>query len=151
MYSRRWPTGFSIAHQAGRHFSIIRIQAITTFRPSCGFLSRGSALQLSMENSVQGGAARIPCTLSGGSYVITSQSGRVITRTSYPASWYGFDQLPLPPQRSSIISPASRCRPLFSPGPPFWPARPVWYRRPCSLLRGECRCRGGAGRSGVSG
>lgn len=72
IYSRRYPTGFSIAHQIGLHCLIIRKQALTTFKPSCGFLCLGSALQFKTENSVQGGAAKTPYTFSGGVYASTS-------------------------------------------------------------------------------
>ena len=60
-------------------------------------------MQFSTENSVHGGAARTPYTFSGGSYVSTSYSGKVISLTSYPASLYGLDQLPEPPHKSRII------------------------------------------------
>ena len=65
------PAGFSIAHQRGRHIAMIRRQAVTTIIPISGFRSRASALQLSTENSVHGGAASTPYTLSGGIYVHT--------------------------------------------------------------------------------
>lgn len=58
MYSRKKPTGFSSAHHTGLLFSMIRRQAITIFKPSCGFLFRASALQFNTENSVQGGGGK---------------------------------------------------------------------------------------------
>lgn len=82
------------------------------------------------ENIVHGGAAKMPCTvllLSNSTNCgysrqrSTSKSGRVSTRTSYPASLYGLLHEPVPPQRSrmtlcllvSFFANAVAMRPLY--------------------------------------
>lgn len=101
---RRNPVGFSSAQNLKppdiRHFhAICRHASTISIAPS---KSRG-LLPFAIENSVHGGAARMPYTFSGGWYALTSCSGNVISRTSYPASLYSLLHAPVPPHRSRMI------------------------------------------------
>ena len=83
------PTGFSKHHHAGCVRQITLKQASTTDSASTNADLPLFAHHLAplVQRWVQGGAANTPCTFSGGMYNRTSCSGRVMTRTSYPALW----------------------------------------------------------------